>query len=79
MSIPLNVIEPCFNPQLDGHVVVFANAEFTTLQPALAVGISSCSNALQSFYNRSKELSELDSVDWQETEMDATLCKAGLW
>ena len=45
----------------------------------LAEGIRSCSNALQEFYSSSKQLSDLDSGKWQESEMDATLCKAGLW
>lgn len=31
------------------------------------------------FYNQSKKLSDLDEGDWQETLMDKSLCKAGLW
>jgi len=45
----------------------------------LAEGVRSCSNALQGFYNSSKQLSDLDAGNWQESKTDTLLCKAGLW
>ena len=45
----------------------------------LAEGVRSCSNALQNFYNSSKQLFDLDAGNWQESETDTILCKAGLW
>jgi hypothetical protein len=45
----------------------------------LAEGVRSCSNALQGFYNSSKQLSDLDAGNWQESKTDTILCKAGLW
>ena len=45
----------------------------------LADGVRSCSNALQGFYNSSKQLFDLDAGSWQESETDTILCKAGLW
>jgi hypothetical protein len=45
----------------------------------LAEGVRSCSNALQGFYNSSKQLFDLDAGNWQESETDTILCKAGLW
>ena len=44
-----------------------------------AGAISNCGEALLDFYNQSKKLSDLDAGDWQETAMDKSLCKAGLW
>ncbi|DBA86694.1 TPA: Xylosyltransferase 2 [Trebouxia sp. C0004] len=48
-------------------------------EPSDAEGVRSCSNALQGFYNSSKQLFDLDAGNWQESETDTTLCKAGLW
>ena len=42
-------------------------------------GVDSCRSSLLAFYNSSLPLSELTSGHWQESEMDHTLCKAGLW
>ena len=41
--------------------------------------ISNCSAALLDFYNHSRKLSDLDSGDWAEIDIDRSLCKAGLW
>ena len=45
----------------------------------LAEGVRRCSNALQGFYNSSKQLLDIGAGNWQESETDTTLCKAGLW
>ena len=42
-------------------------------------GIRNCNHALQGFFNRSKQLSDLENGDWQESDMDRQLCRAGLW
>lgn len=42
-------------------------------------GVDNCRSSLLAFYNSSLALSELTSGHWQESEMDHTLCQAGLW
>lgn len=65
------------------HATAVIMQTVTVLTPGscglLAEGIRSCSNALQGFYNSSKQLGDLDAGNWQESEIDTILCKAGLW
>lgn len=44
-----------------------------------AGAITNCGEVLLDFYNQSKKLSDLDAGNWQESDVDVSLCKAGLW